>query len=76
MPESEEMLALYAGVALYGSLVAFVTTIWNGAKLETADKKSKNVVGLILAILALLLFILYLVCRFVTRIHEKGAMVF
>ena len=72
---TEEMHALMVGVAMYSAFACVPAFIWNLIMLKQ-NGRSKDVVGLVFAILASLFAFGFLIFDFVARIHGLGFRVF
>ena len=73
--QPQVILTLYVAIALFGVFLSIEAIFLNVAKLRSRDT-TKSIIGLVLAILALVLFIIYLVARFTARIHAGGGTIF
>ena len=72
---NQEGVAFLAGLCFFGALISVVSIIFNVVKIKEGER-AKNIVGLCLTILALVLFVLYLVLRFNARTKEVGLTIF
>ena len=70
-----EMINVLAGFAIFGIFPSIANMIWCALRFGET-RKPTSLVGLIFSILALVLFLIYIVMRYVIRIHELGMTIF
>ena len=72
---SDEMYALLIGVALFSAFACVPAFIWNLMILKERGR-TRDIVGLILSIVAFVLAVAFLIYGFVARIHGIGFTIF
>ena len=72
---SQETMTLLFGVALIGAIISIASIFMYAAKIQ-GRKTPKSIGGFVLSIVSVVLFIGYIIFRFVIRIHSMGLTLF